>query len=115
MVKQWQTLDDFMKEAWGERDRAAWKGAKELVRTYGLEGDFDLVPSFIHSPGYGAEMIDGDYFQDYAQEMAEEIGAISRDAQWPLSFIDWEKAADALAMDYCEEDIDGHTYYVRER
>ena len=114
-MEQWQTLDDFMARAWEDRDRQAWHDGKGLVREYGLEGDFDLVPSFVHYPGYGAEMVDADQFQDYAEQTAEDIGAISRNAQWPLSFIDWERAADALAQDYALETLDGHDYYVRER
>jgi len=39
--------------------------------------------------GYGAHLIREDYFEDYARELAEDIGAIDRDANWPLSYIDW--------------------------
>ena len=38
----------------------------------------------------GLTLISESYFEDYAQELAEDIGAISRDTQWPLNCIDWE-------------------------
>jgi hypothetical protein len=114
-MNTWQTLDDFMKDAWESRDRQAWRDAKSLVRNYGLEGDFDLVPSFIHSPGYGAEMIDADGWVTYAEELAEELGLIPSDAAWPSRCIDWESAAQELAQDYSFETINGHGFYCRER
>ena len=62
---------------------------------------------------YGATLIREDYFVAYAQDLAQDIGAIGRDMQWPLSHIDWEAAADALKLDYTEVELGGHTYYVR--
>ena len=53
-------------------------------------------------------------FEDYARELAEEIGAINRDAGWPLYCIDWEQAARDLAMDYMMLTFDGVDYYYRE-
>lgn len=62
---------------------------------------------------YGATFIRDDYFVSYAQNLAEDIGANDRDAAWPLSFIDWDAAADALKIDYTEVEYRGHTYWVR--
>lgn len=62
---------------------------------------------------YGASMIREDTFEDYARELAEEIGAINDDAQWPATCIDWERAASELAMDYTSVDFLGYSYYVR--
>lgn len=64
-------------------------------------------------PEYGAGLIRDTYFTEYAQELAEDIGAISKDLQWPLMHIDWEAAADALKMDYSPVDFDGVEYWVR--
>lgn len=58
-------------------------------------------------------MISEDDFEDYARELAEDIGAISRDTQWPATCIDWEYAAHELKMDYSEVEVDGVTYYFR--
>lgn len=62
---------------------------------------------------YGATLIRDSYFEDYARELAEDIGAINSEADWPLSFIDWPAAADALKMDYAEVDFDGVSFWGR--
>lgn len=62
---------------------------------------------------YGSTLIHADYFEDYARELAEDIGAIDPDASWPLSFIDWSAAADALKEDYTEVDFGGESYWIR--
>ena len=45
---------------------------------------------------HGATLIREDYFETYAQELAEDIGAVPKDLSWPACHIDWEAAADAL-------------------
>jgi hypothetical protein len=67
------------------------------------------IPDFEH----GAALISEDEFEDYARELAEDIGAIDGNAAWPLSYIDWSAAADALRADYTEVELDGTTYLVR--
>lgn len=61
----------------------------------------------------GLTLIRASYFETYAQELAEDIGAIGRDLQWPLMHIDWEAAADQLKMDYTQIEFCGVTYWVR--
>ena len=62
---------------------------------------------------YGETLIRDSYFEEYAQQLAEDIGAIDRNANWPLGHIDWEAAAEALKQDYMEVDFSGVTYYIR--
>jgi hypothetical protein len=62
---------------------------------------------------YGETLIRESYFEDYARELAEDIGAIDPKANWPLNHIDWEAAADELKGDYMEVDFDGVSYYIR--
>ena len=62
---------------------------------------------------FGITMIRDDYFEEYAQELAEDIGAISRNCDWPANCIDWEQAVRELQMDYTEIDFDGGTYLMR--
>lgn len=62
---------------------------------------------------HGAALIRDSYFETYAQEFAEEIGAINGEARWPNSCIDWEQASRELQMDYTSVDFDGVTYWVR--
>jgi hypothetical protein len=62
---------------------------------------------------YGEALIRDSYFTEYAQELAEDIGAVNCDASWPNQYIDWERAADALKADYTSVDFDGVDYWVR--
>jgi hypothetical protein len=61
----------------------------------------------------GAFMIADDYFEDYAQELAEDTGAIDKNAKWPLTHIDWEAATKELKCDYSEVEIDGKSYWIQ--
>lgn len=62
---------------------------------------------------YGATLIRDSYFKEYAQELADDIGAIDRNATWPLNCIDWDQAADELRSDYTTVDFDGVDYLIR--
>lgn len=62
---------------------------------------------------YPITLIRDSYFRTYAEELADDIGAIPRDAGWPLTCIDWEQAARELRYDYSGVDIDGVTYWTR--
>jgi len=62
---------------------------------------------------YGATLIRDDYFERYAQEVASDIGAIDKEAGWPLAHIDWEAAADALKRYYMQVSYLGVDYWAR--
>jgi hypothetical protein len=62
---------------------------------------------------HGETMIPVAEFEEYAEEYAEDIGAIDRNASWPLSHIDWAAAAEELAQGYTEVEWEGTSYYVR--
>lgn len=62
---------------------------------------------------YGATLVRDSYFQEYAQELAEEIGAIQAGASWPNTCIDWEQAARELQQDYTSVEFGGVDYWVR--
>jgi hypothetical protein len=63
---------------------------------------------------YGATLIRDSYFETYAEQLAEDIGAVAHGQGWPLNHIDWEAAADALKIDYSEIDFDGVAYWARD-
>ena len=68
---------------------------------------------------WGVTLVRDTYFTEYAQELADDIGAIDRNASWPLTCIDWERAARELQMDYTAFDVDNGygttvTYWGRE-
>ena len=59
-------------------------------------------------------MIEDIDFEEYAQELAFDVGYASRDNTNPLhSFIDWEGWADSLKADYLEVTFEGLTYLIR--
>ena len=64
---------------------------------------------------YGEALISEGHFQEYAGELADDLGLYSRDQsmQWPLNHIDWQAAADELKYDYTAVELMGTTYYVR--
>ncbi len=64
---------------------------------------------------YPITLIRDSYFEDYARELAEDVGALNAEwsSQWPYSCIDWEQAARELQMDYTAADLDGVTYWAR--
>ncbi|MCG7629027.1 hypothetical protein MHM88_14545 [Epibacterium sp. MM17-32] len=62
----------------------------------------------------GETLIEEDYRETYAEQLASDIGAINRDARWPLRHIDWEAASEELfAHDYHHAELGGFTYYAR--
>lgn len=62
---------------------------------------------------YGETLIRDSYFKTYAQDLAEDIGAIDRDATWPNTHIDWDAAAEELQMEYTSVDFGGVEYWIR--
>lgn len=62
---------------------------------------------------YGEALIRDSYFEDYARDLADDIGAINKDATWPCNCIDWEQAARELQQDYTSVEFGGVTYWIR--
>lgn len=62
---------------------------------------------------HGETLIADHDCEPYAQQMADEIGAVDKQAAWPLTCIDWAQAADELKADYMEVDFDGSPYWMR--
>ena len=102
-------------ECGAEAKDAAKRELKQWDEDYGDE--LRALEAFIAegSPSWedGETLIRESYFEDYAQELADDIGAIPRDVAWPYTCIDWERAARELQYDYTGADFDGVTYYYR--
>lgn len=62
---------------------------------------------------YPVTLIRDSYFRTYAQELAEDIGAINENASWPNNCIDWDQATRELRMDYSSIEYGGVTYWTR--
>lgn len=71
---------------------AAWSG------DVGPDVDeWDAPTSDAFSDAYFGEW---DSFKDYAEDFADQTGAVPDDAVWPLTHIDWDSAADELEQEY---------------
>jgi len=62
---------------------------------------------------YPVTLIRDSHFRDYAQQFAEDVGAIDDNARWPCTCIDWDQAARELQMDYSATEFNGTTYWYR--
>lgn len=62
---------------------------------------------------YPRALIRDSHFEEYAEQLANDIGATNNEAHWPNSCIDWECAARELQMDYSSVEYDGATYWYR--
>ena len=86
-----------------------------IGRNFGPEINAELedAEGYAADWNFGATLIAAEDFENYAQEFAEDIGAIPDGNAWPLYCIDWSHAARELAMDYSTVTIDGRDYMVR--
>lgn len=101
-------------EDWAEgNEEAKHEGCEEGRELVTLEAFAEQAEGYASSWRYGETLIRDDHFEDYARQLAEDIGAINSDASWPNNCIDWERAANELQVDYTSVYFDGVTYWVR--
>ena len=81
----------------------------ELSALQSLASDGEGSPDW----QWGEALIRESYFEQYARELSDDVGAVPKDAKWPLTCIDWEQAASELKADYMELDFDGVVYLIR--
>jgi len=81
---------------------------EELVKLKELADEGEGLSDWEH----GVALISESYFETYARELADEIGAVQGEG-WPSHCIDWKHAAEELQMDYTAVEFDGVTYYAR--
>ena len=118
-----QTLDDFRNadvfdsrdviERINELEAIESPDEDEAAELATLKAFADYAEDYVADFRFGEGFIADSYFVAYAQELAEDIGAIGRDLPWPACHIDWDAAADALKMDYTSVDLDGRTFWAR--
>lgn len=92
---------------------AEWDDSEDAEELAALKSLADECEGYAPDWKHGEALIADEYFEEYAQELAEDIGAIQRDLSWPHDCIDWKQAADALKMDYTQVDFDGAAYWIR--
>lgn len=104
-------LRDSLSDA--ETELTEWYEGGSGEELSALRSLSDEASGYAEGWRYGATLIRDDYFEDYARELAKDIGAISGDEAWPCTCIDWEQAADELKQDYTCVDFAGTEYWVR--
>ena len=124
LVDAIKEAEEAVNEAEAESDELeaahdALEAAQEAATDWDNEEEYQALKELIdQAEGYGdfrhgETLIRADQFEDYVRELAEDIGAIDRNASWPLNHIDWPAAADELKGDYTEVEFDGTTYLMR--
>lgn len=89
---------------WAESDDAAELKVLEALAEE-AEGSADWR--------HGETLIRDSYFEEYAEQLADDIGAISRNASWPVNCIDWKRAAEELQDGYTSVNYDNVIYWIR--
>lgn len=91
--------NDEAREIWEE-----FKALQEFeAQASGYAGDWN----------HGEPLIRDSHWQTYAEQFAEDIGAVNSDERWPNNHIDWEAAARELQSDYSAVEFKGVTYWMR--
>ena len=107
------------KEAWADSETDDPKPEpSDVLDTHELAdwNDLDFMEVNIPDFWFGETIIHEDYFTEYAEELAEDLGYTGRNVEgqtWPFNHIDWEAAAEELKVDYFEVEWQGETYLAR--
>ena len=97
-------------ESWAEDEALDDDDAAELAALKALAEEAEgYAPDWQH----GETLIRDSYFEEYAEQLAYDIGAMDRNFGWPAEHIDWKAAADALKIDYTSVEFDGVAYWIR--
>lgn len=103
-TEQSEAIEDIHDGSWDDTDGATMLDAlRELRAATEGEGWTD-----------GIVFIRDAHFEDYARELADDLGLLDNDTQWPHTCIDWQHAARELQYDYSAVSIGGVTYWYRE-
>lgn len=111
-----ERIDDLAEcQAAYDREGGDWardypEDAEELAALRALA---DQCVGYCPDWNYGAALIRDSHFPTYTRELAEDIGAVHPVTRWPLTCVDWDRAANELRMDYTSVDFDGVTFWVQ--
>ena len=62
---------------------------------------------------HGETLIRESYFEEYARQLADDLGYLDSQKGWPFTCIDWEQAAKELEQDYTSLSFGDVTYLAR--
>lgn len=85
-------------------DEAYWRYRESVNSSCLHESVFQAAAELDIPPDMVEELYQGEYDndEDFAYSLAEDIGLLQDDVQWPYTCIDWEHAARDLMYDYGE-------------
>jgi hypothetical protein len=86
-----------------ESDYDEWKALTDLR---------DECETYTSEMNHGEPLIRYSYWEDYCQEMLEDIGELPKELPGYI-VIDWRATAKNIAMDYGTVNYDGVEYYIR--
>ena len=107
IIERIEELESFIEDNVNENsdDITEWKEELRILAELAEEGE-NYSPDW----EFGSQLIHEDYFEQYMDDMLEDIGDIPRNLPCYLTItIDY----DALKMDYTSIDFNGETYFVR--
>ena len=105
-------MDDEISELYEKRqeiDVELEELQEQLDPLEALEVEGSSSPDFT----FGETLIADSYFEEYAKELAEELGYLSKEVHWPHTAIDWGKAAEELKQDYFSLEFAGEIFWIR--
>jgi hypothetical protein len=72
----------------------------------------DCIDAFgEHETNDGVTLISDSEFEEYARELADDLGVSCSSDEWPTRHIDWAMAAKELQSDYTAVEWDGVIYW----
>lgn len=98
----------------GKQAASAWHEAcpDDAEELAALVAFAEEMSDYVSDWRHGAALIRDDHFPTYARKQADYVEGL-REAVWPMCYIDWDAAADALKADYTSAELDGETYWGR--
>jgi hypothetical protein len=103
-----EELESYIEDSETDGDFVDDSDFEELQALQDLASQGEGSPDW----NYGETLIRDTYFSQYAEQLADDIGAVPN-SDWPLNCIDWDQAASDLQADYFDVDFDGITYWIR--
>jgi antirestriction protein len=114
------SIEDIKITHWGDLENEDEKH-RDLETVYKInesnqDSDLEIILAYAEAVGIDYisdvdEAYQGQYGSDeeFAEDVAEQLDLIDKNASWPQNCIDWEQAARELMWDYTES----HGYYFR--
>ena len=108
-----QSAVDEAKEALEEakKDLIAWEGDEDTERCDEAI-ELEQLKELADECDSDATLIRETAFEDYARQLAEDLGFIANDQTWPATCTDWDEATNVLKQDYTCVEFGDITYYT---